>query len=176
MHRSGRSARAGREGQSYTLCAPGEVRHFKSVLARCEGQDRTVHKLTWRMATLQGYVPGYSRALAALGKAVGDERRYGKVACSFFFFFFFSFCLDDFFIFCLTFFYFMHTLMYVQDAHETRQGVQRRSKAKKPGKRKRDGAGKGDGAAGEKKRADTTPVSADNVAARLRAIETAMLA
>jgi hypothetical protein len=70
----------------------------------------------------------------------------------------------------------MYTLMYVQDAHETRQGVQRRSKAKKPGKRKRDGAGKGDGAAGEKKRADTTPVSADNVAARLRAIETAMLA
>ena len=73
MHRVGRTARAGREGYTYTLLRREEVYHFKQMMAKAG--RRSIAELK-APASLESLVPDYQRALAAL-KALLDKERFG---------------------------------------------------------------------------------------------------
>ncbi|KAI7866841.1 P-loop containing nucleoside triphosphate hydrolase protein [Spinellus fusiger] len=65
IHRVGRTARAGREGQAFTLVEKQEVRHFKEML-RDAGHLAHVHPLKVENEQLLPFVAEYKKALAQL--------------------------------------------------------------------------------------------------------------
>ena len=46
VHRVGRTARAGRVGEAYTLLQPCEVHHFKAMLSKADTSPVLAHKVT----------------------------------------------------------------------------------------------------------------------------------
>ena len=46
VHRVGRTARAGRIGEAYTLLQPCEVHHFKAMLSKADTSPVLAHKVT----------------------------------------------------------------------------------------------------------------------------------
>ncbi len=65
IHRVGRTARAGREGEAYTLVEQPEARHFKEIL-RHAGHLNQVKSLKIEKEKLKELVPDYEKALASL--------------------------------------------------------------------------------------------------------------
>jgi ATP-dependent RNA helicase DDX51/DBP6 len=72
VHRCGRTARGGREGEAVTLCRPEEVRHFKALLRKIEGA-RT-QQLTLQHDMLHPAKKKYAAALNALKEVIRCER------------------------------------------------------------------------------------------------------
>ncbi|CAO3606685.1 unnamed protein product [Mucor hiemalis] len=67
IHRVGRTARAGREGEAYTLVEMQEARHFKEIL-RHAGHLSQVKSLKIEKEKLKELVPDYEKALAGLAE------------------------------------------------------------------------------------------------------------
>ncbi|KAI8087744.1 P-loop containing nucleoside triphosphate hydrolase protein [Gilbertella persicaria] len=65
IHRVGRTARAGREGEAYTLVEKQEARHFKEIL-RHAGHLSQIKTLDIEKAKLKELVPDYEKAMANL--------------------------------------------------------------------------------------------------------------
>lgn len=65
IHRVGRTARAGREGEAYTLVEMQEVRHFKEIL-RHAGHLNQVKALKIEKEKLKELVPDYEKAMSTL--------------------------------------------------------------------------------------------------------------
>lgn len=62
IHRVGRTARAGREGEAYTLVEVPEARHFKEIL-RHAGHLNQVKTLSIDKEKLQELVPDYKKVM-----------------------------------------------------------------------------------------------------------------
>jgi len=62
LHRVGRTARAGRPGQAFTLLRPQEVRHFKAMLSKAEGPRAMPFILP--ASALEAVAPECAQALA----------------------------------------------------------------------------------------------------------------
>jgi superfamily II DNA/RNA helicase len=69
IHRVGRTARAGREGDAYTLVEQQEARHFKEML-RKGGHIAGVKNLKVPRPTLEPFVDDYKTALTELGSSL----------------------------------------------------------------------------------------------------------
>lgn len=69
IHRVGRTARAGREGDAYTLVEQQEARHFKEML-RKSGHLSDVKNLKIPRPTLEPFVDDYKTALTELGSSL----------------------------------------------------------------------------------------------------------
>lgn len=65
IHRVGRTARAGREGEAYTFVEQQEARHFKEIL-RHAGHLSQVKSLKIEKEKLKELVPDYNKAMAGL--------------------------------------------------------------------------------------------------------------
>lgn len=65
IHRVGRTARAGREGEAYTLVEMQEARHFKEIL-RHAGHLNQVKQLKIEKENLKKLVPDYEKAMSSL--------------------------------------------------------------------------------------------------------------
>lgn len=62
IHRVGRTARAGREGEAYTLVEAQEARHFKEIL-RNAGHSNQVNSLTIEKDKLNELMPDYKKVM-----------------------------------------------------------------------------------------------------------------
>jgi ATP-dependent RNA helicase DDX51/DBP6 len=72
VHRVGRTARAGRAGEAYTLLQPCEVHHFKAMLSKGESSPVAAHKMT--PAELAAVAPACAAALARVEAATVKVR------------------------------------------------------------------------------------------------------
>ncbi len=68
VHRVGRTARAGRAGQAFTLLRPQEVRHFKGMLTKLDAAPVLPH--TVDAQELAAVAPACARALACAAAAL----------------------------------------------------------------------------------------------------------
>ena len=73
VHRVGRTARAGRAGQAFTLLRPQEVRHFKAMLSKADGNAVAAHVLP--PEELQAVAPACARALARAEAVLQTEEQ-----------------------------------------------------------------------------------------------------
>lgn len=73
VHRVGRTARAGRAGDAWSLVEEQEVFHFKRML-REAGQWERVHTEKSKPAKLESYMPHYKEALARLAQVYSQHR------------------------------------------------------------------------------------------------------
>jgi ATP-dependent RNA helicase DDX51/DBP6 len=71
VHRVGRTARAGRAGEAYTLLQPCEVHHFKAMLSKADSPV-AAHKMT--PAELAAVAPACAAALARVEAATVKVR------------------------------------------------------------------------------------------------------
>jgi ATP-dependent RNA helicase DDX51/DBP6 len=62
VHRVGRTARAGRAGQAFTLLRPQEVRHFKAMLSKADTQPVLAHTVSPQ--EMEAVAPACAQALA----------------------------------------------------------------------------------------------------------------
>ena len=76
VHRVGRTARAGREGTSYTIVSPKEVHHFKDLMLKTS--KKRAERFILPGTELAPLVPKYQEALASLKKKLHEEKS-GKV-------------------------------------------------------------------------------------------------
>jgi len=72
VHRVGRTARAGKQGQTYTLVRSEEVRRFKRMLAKAETHNIT--KLEIHKQDLSPFVASYKDSLRNLKEAVSVHK------------------------------------------------------------------------------------------------------
>ncbi|XP_032702789.1 ATP-dependent RNA helicase DDX51 [Lontra canadensis] len=73
VHRVGRTARAGRTGQAFTLLLKVQEKRFLRMLAEAGVPDMTRHDVPSEF--LQPLVPRYEEALSQLERAIKEERR-----------------------------------------------------------------------------------------------------
>jgi len=73
IHRVGRTARAGREGHTYTLLTSPEVHHFKELLTKTDISTRT-KKLPVEADALQPYIPKFTIVLERLKDVLEKEK------------------------------------------------------------------------------------------------------
>ena len=73
VHRVGRTARAGRAGQAFTLLRPQEVRHFKGMLSKADAG--AVAARTVPPADMAAVAPACARALARVEAAVLSSKQ-----------------------------------------------------------------------------------------------------
>ncbi|ETW83020.1 hypothetical protein HETIRDRAFT_383070 [Heterobasidion irregulare TC 32-1] len=74
VHRVGRTARAGREGDAWTLVEEQEARYFKEMLRAAEHVD-AVKRVRVSEKQLEGLVPHYEVALQQLKEVYARDRR-----------------------------------------------------------------------------------------------------
>ncbi|KAL1920871.1 uncharacterized protein VTP21DRAFT_11506 [Calcarisporiella thermophila] len=74
IHRVGRTARAGREGDAYTIVETQEARHFKEMLTKANHLDR-VKKMNIGKPILDAMMPTYQKALKALRDTVTGSKK-----------------------------------------------------------------------------------------------------
>ncbi|TFY77335.1 hypothetical protein EWM64_g6677, partial [Hericium alpestre] len=74
VHRVGRTARAGREGDAWTLVEEQEARYFKEMLKAAEHADK-VARVRVSDKQLEPLVPFYEGALRQLRDVYGRDRR-----------------------------------------------------------------------------------------------------
>ena len=67
VHRVGRTARAGKEGDAWTLVEEQEARHFKSMV-RSVGRQSPIGKIKLNTEELDKLRPDYEEALDRLAK------------------------------------------------------------------------------------------------------------
>ena len=72
VHRVGRTARAGRAGEAFTLLQPPEVHHFKAMLSKADTSPVAALKVT--QAELAAVAPACSQALARVEAAIVKVR------------------------------------------------------------------------------------------------------
>lgn len=65
IHRVGRTARAGRQGEAYTLVEMQEARHFKEIL-RHAGHLNQIKTLKIEKDKLKELVPDYEKAMSKI--------------------------------------------------------------------------------------------------------------
>ncbi|WFD28416.1 RNA helicase [Malassezia nana] len=73
VHRVGRTARAGRAGDAWSLVEEQEVFHFKRMLSEA-GQWERVQSEKGKTAKLEPYMPPYKEALARLAQVYSQQR------------------------------------------------------------------------------------------------------
>lgn len=73
VHRVGRTARAGRAGDAWSLVEEQEVFHFKRMLSEA-GQWERVQSEKGKTAKLEPYLPPYKEALARLAQVYSQQR------------------------------------------------------------------------------------------------------
>ncbi len=76
VHRVGRTARAGRAGQAFTLLRPQEVRHFKAMLTKADSAPVRVRTLA--PEALASFAPECARALARVAEACAGSAATSK--------------------------------------------------------------------------------------------------
>lgn len=74
VHRVGRTARAGRTGDAWSLVEEQEVYHFKRML-RDGGQLERVERHKVKESALEPYMPAYKEALAQLASVYSQQRQ-----------------------------------------------------------------------------------------------------
>ena len=67
VHRVGRTARAGRAGEAYTLLQPCEVHHFKAMLSKADTSPVAALKMT--PAELAAVAPACAQTLSRVKAA-----------------------------------------------------------------------------------------------------------
>lgn len=73
VHRVGRTARAGRAGEAYTLLQPCEVHHFKAMLSKADTSRVAAHKVT--TAELAAVAPACALALSRVEAETAPQAR-----------------------------------------------------------------------------------------------------
>ena len=74
VHRAGRTARAGKEGQCYSILATGEVSRFHKMRKKAEDPERVaVHSVD--QEKLKENVESFSIALTKLKKTLKEEKQ-----------------------------------------------------------------------------------------------------
>jgi len=76
IHRVGRTARANKEGKTFTLLRKEEVRHFKDILRRAE--NNYVKTMKVKQQDLEHFIVRYEEALTELKAVVQEEKIKGK--------------------------------------------------------------------------------------------------
>jgi len=74
VHRVGRTARAGREGSSYTLLRPDDMRHFKEMMKKAEAPAKAVKKIVIQGPSLAPYMKSYKENLEKLKDELAMEK------------------------------------------------------------------------------------------------------
>lgn len=72
IHRIGRTARAGRTGEAYTIVREEEARHFKQMMKKAT--DHTLHKLNIPAGELDQYEDRLQETLTVCAKETPVER------------------------------------------------------------------------------------------------------
>ena len=78
VHRVGRTARAGRAGQAFTLLRPQEVRHFRAMLSKADAG--AVLPRTLPPADMDALAPACAAALLRVAEAVAGSQRVAQRA------------------------------------------------------------------------------------------------
>jgi len=80
IHRVGRTARAGREGTTYSIARFEEVHHFKQILSKVENSEQIPHKID-RKTCITPLLPKYKASLHKLEIMLATEQgsEMGKV-------------------------------------------------------------------------------------------------
>lgn len=72
VHRVGRTARAGREGNSFTILSPKEVRHFKGLMLKTS--KKKIERYILPRSELSPLIPRYQEALTSLKSKLHEEK------------------------------------------------------------------------------------------------------
>jgi ATP-dependent RNA helicase DDX51/DBP6 len=74
IHRAGRTARAGKEGQVFTLVRPEDMRHFRGLMRKLEGGEKGLREMKLPQQVLQELRPVLKGALGEVQGLLEAER------------------------------------------------------------------------------------------------------
>ena len=74
IHRAGRTARAGKEGEVFTLVRPEDMRHFRGLMRKLEGGEKGVQEMKLTQEVLQVLRPVMKGALGEVQGLLEAEK------------------------------------------------------------------------------------------------------
>lgn len=75
VHRAGRTARAGKSGNCYTILATGEAPRFHKMRRKAEEPER-VKPFTFDKSKMEEYIESYNDALGKLKSTLDEEKQH----------------------------------------------------------------------------------------------------